>query len=362
MKINKNHNGKEFSSFFRIVGKVEKHTAGIGEESVRKPIFESTITTTNKPRKVLQFDVATTKYNKLKVELAGMEKEKSYVYSSADKKGVNVNWNDRFDKNKYPGKTYHLIAEPWDLTEEFGNKVKEDDWVEVKGKYEFSSFTNEEGKTFPIVKRIISSVELLEQSEEEGKVQVKDSKSGKYKVFDYVCDFESENFQEINTFTLEIGIKSIYQDEDTKDTKVNAVFLDYGKTSSTINDLSLMVYYKEVEEGTPLADAFAKLNKLDFVKVQGVDNNRPEFALIDNVKEEQDNDPFANVKEQVTSKKMAISGNKKGLEITGVIKNSWIKEMLKEEEVENLFPENEIEEIFKDDTEVVNDDIENMFN
>ncbi len=76
--------------------------------------------------------------------------------------------------------------------------------------------------------------------------------NGKYSYVPYVRDFGSENFTEHNKFEMRLGIKSTYQDEETKDTKVNGVYLDYGKDRSVPKDVDLVVYYKEPEEGKNL--------------------------------------------------------------------------------------------------------------
>jgi hypothetical protein len=106
--------------------------------------------------------------------------------------------------------------------------------------------------------------------------------------------------------------------------------LDYGKEASVPKTVELMVYYKEAGKKT-LADAFAGLDRLDFIRVQGKDNNRPEFSLVEDVKDT--DELFDGVDEQVTYKSWAISGNKKGLEITGVVKNSRKAGFLTEEEI-----------------------------
>jgi hypothetical protein len=327
LKLNKTHGGKEFKSFFRFIGQVKKHVSGMGDNSKVCPIYEETITKTNKPRRVAQFDVLTDKFNNIHVQNAGMEKEFAYIYSSTDKNGKSIKWNDRADKSKYPSATYHLIAEPWDLTKEVGEKINDGDWVEVRGRYEFDSFTNEEGNTYPIKKCIFTKVEPVE-----------DGKEVKFggETFNYVCNFDDPNFREVNFFELEIGILSTYQDENTGDTKVNAVFLDYGKEASVPKTVELVVYQKETGKKS-LADAFAGLDRGDFLKVHGQDNNRPIFSLVEDA--DNTDELFNDVEEQVADKSWAISGNKKGLEITGVVKNSRKPGLLTEDEIAGVVAE-----------------------
>jgi hypothetical protein len=337
LKINKSHQGKEFKSYFRFIGQVKQSITGTSENFVVQPLFQTTLTKTNKPRRVLRFDVLTNKFNNIAVSLAGMEKEFVYLYSSTDKKSEKIKWADRLDKTKYPNESYHYILSEWDLSQSIADSLNENDWVEVKGKYEFSTFTNEEGKEYPVIKRIITSVEPVENGQE---VALRN----KTKI-NYITDFDSPEFVEVNYFGLEVGIKSVYQDEETKDVIVNGVFLDYGKEKSTPRDVKLSVPYKEASKGkTSLADAFAKLNEYDFLDVVGIDNNRPVFTEVE--VEASEDDAFADVEETVAQTQRVISGNKKGLEIIAVVKNSLQKGLLTQEEfeptVEQTFSGNEV--------------------
>ncbi|MEH7760147.1 hypothetical protein V7417_05440 [Bacillus pumilus] len=156
---------------------------------------------------------------------------------------------------------------------------------------------------------------------------------GSYEYIPYIRDFKSENFNEINEFEMQIGIKSVYQPEDSKDTKVNAVFLGYGKERSGVYDVELTVFHKEPEEGKrSIAEAFANLNRLDFLVVHGIDNNRAEFATVE-VEEPEEDNPFADVAEKVKSYEQVSSGTKKGLEILNVFAGTYVKELLTEEEI-----------------------------
>ncbi|MEK4846390.1 hypothetical protein [Bacillus sp. FSL W8-0183] len=80
IKINKNHEGKEFNNFFRFVGKVKPvmKKDDATDSWIEAAISELTQTITGKDRKVVQFIVETANRNELKVELAGMEQ--GYVY------------------------------------------------------------------------------------------------------------------------------------------------------------------------------------------------------------------------------------------------------------------------------------------
>lgn len=418
IKINKKHEGKEFSNNFHFVGLVKpvrkKDTDSDNWYDVE--IFDTNQTQTGKARRVLQFNIETAYKNELKVELAGMEMENAYAYSSTHKNTVKLNWTDRFDKSKYPDETYHLIDTDWDKTEKLAKVIKKDMWVEVKGKYEFNTFINDEGEEISTVKRIIEYVIPLKNGEvtitglkendvfkaydapeegnylgmgkankegvatlrvgwlnpEGGKLyicKVENDVEGKrveqeyneevlendrftiknnvdsqirlpktdgkgYEYVTYVRKFKDENFKEINSFEMQLGIKSTYQDEQTLDTKINGVYLDYGKDKSVPRDVELIVYYKEAEEGkTPFATAFARLNRLDFLVVEGVDNNRAEFALIEVAEKEEDN-PFEDVEEKVSDYEQVSTGTKKGLEVLRYITGTFSRGLLTEEEIE----------------------------
>lgn len=347
MKHNKIHGGKEFQSNFRFVGKVAKHIAGIKDESRTLDFYTEKVTEVKGvPMRTVVFDVLTDKYNKLKVELNGFKQKFAYPYSSKHRKSAKVKWEDRFDKNKYPDSTYHLITTDWDLCQELKDVLEEDIWVEVRGRYDFSKFTNDEGQEFNVIKRIIKNVNVLQQKKD-GKVFYIDER-GKEREFDYVCDFDNKDFQEINVGYIEIGIRSTYQDEHSKDTKINAIYMDYGKEISTTKELELIVYHKKTGK-TPLADAFTRLNRGDFVKVQVADNNRPIFTQVEDTDNDAEDNPFADVEEKVANVGWAISGNKKGLEITGQVTGTYVQNMLTEDELAGVPSEEEIPEWMKEE-------------
>jgi hypothetical protein len=330
LKLNKKHQGKEFKSFFKFVGQVKQTITGTSDDFKVIPIYQTTMTNPKdpdkkpKPRRVLRFDIFTNKFNNISIQRAGMEFPKAQLYSSTDKKSAAIDWKDRFDKEKYPAKHYHMIETDWDFCARVADEIKENDWVEVKGKYEFDKFVNEEGQEYPVIKRIISSVEVIENEQE--------FKIGKNTI-KYICDFEDPDFTEINYFNLEIGINSVYQDEETKDTTINGIFLDYGKEKSTPKEVKLICLYKEPENNkTALADAIAQMNKYDFIEFVGVDNNRPVFAEVEDDTDSVD-DLFSDVDEIVAKTRRVISGNKKGLEVTAVVNKTYQKQMLTEAEI-----------------------------
>ncbi|KON87457.1 hypothetical protein AF332_11875 [Sporosarcina globispora] len=416
IKLNKKHEGKEFRNEFRFVGLVKpvRKKEVDGDNWFDVPFYQNTKTQTKKDRRVLQFNVETAYRNELKVELAGMEKDVAYIYSSKHKKSAPVDWNDRENKAAYPDETYHYIQQEWDKTEAISKYLVEGMWVDVRGHYEFDKFENDEGQEFKSVKRIIDNVYPLKNGEVEIKglkkddaFRVYDSESegiqlgfgkandegvaaikvgwlnpeggelfvckldgetegkrtkleytedgvetdritvrnnvtndiqlialdGKKEYVPYVRNFKSPDFFEVNSFEMQIGIKSTYQDEQTKDTKVNAVYLAYGKEKSVPKDVELTVYHKEAEEGkTPFADAFARLNRLDFLVVEGIDNNRAEFAMVE-VEESEDDNPFEDVGEKVASYEQVSTGTKKGLEILTYVGGTYKKELLTDEEI-----------------------------
>jgi hypothetical protein len=416
IKLNKKHEGKEFRNEFRFVGLVKpvRKKEQDGDSWFDVPFYQVTETQTKKVRKVLQFNVETAFKNELKVELAGMEKDQAYLYSSTHKKSATISWGERLNKDAYPDNTYHYIQQEWDKTEAIGNLIVEGMWVDVRGHYEFDKFTNDEGTEFKSVKRIIDQVYPLKNGEvlikglkkddtfkayddaengnylgmgkadetglasvkvgwlnpeggtlyickidgdtegkrtpvkynegvtETDRITVRNNvtndiqligEDGKKQYVPYVRDFNSPDFFEVNTFEMQIGIKSTYQDENTKDTKVNAVYLSYGKERSVPKDVELTVFYKESENGkTPFADAFARLNHLDFLVVEGIDNNRAEFALVE-VAESEDDNPFDDVEEKASSFERVTAGTRKGLEILKYIGGTYKKELLYEDEI-----------------------------
>lgn len=325
VRLNKKHGGKEFNSFFRFIGQVKQYNKFVDKKPVPQPFYVGDgVTSTGKPKRAVVFDLYTAKNNQLKIELNGYEKPNAYITSSKTRQTFPIAWNDRNDKSKYPDETYHLMTQEWDLAEEVGNTLEEGMWVEIKGKYDPDSWVSDGTERF-VTKRIITSVTPIENGQE--------IKNGKDK-FNYVTDFESPDFKEVNYFNMQVGIISTYQEEETKETKVNGVYLAYGKERSTPKEVKLFVPFKQAAEGkTSLSDAFAGLNRLDFLEVMGVDHNRVEYTQVEDVKEELF-DPFADVEETTARTKWAVSGQVRGLEVTSVVQGSYIKGMLSEEEIE----------------------------
>jgi hypothetical protein len=157
---------------------------------------------------------------------------------------------------------------------------------------------------------------------------------GGYDYVKYVRDFNNEDFNEVNSFEMQLAINSTYQDEETKDTKVNGIFLDYGKEKSTPHKVDLTVYNKEVSEGkTSLADAFSKIEHLDFMVVEGVDNNRAEFAMVAVEETDESDNPFEDVDDKVVDYERTTTGTKKGLEVTNYVTGTFHRGLLEENEI-----------------------------
>lgn len=335
VKLNKNHKGKEFSSSFQFAGKVKpvREKKQGSDDWTDVPYFRVENDDNGKPQKILEFIVETAMANELKVKMKGKEMPNAYPYSSTHKNSVTIPWADRFDKTKYPDDTYHYIDSEWDKIDKLKEIVVADAWVEVKGKYTPYEFTTADNNELKGVSRTLTFINPII----DGKVKIGDELKPilvDKKEVPYVCDFKSPDFVEVNNFNMQIGIRSTYQ-EESGDTKVNAVVLTYGKDRSEPKDVELMVYKQETAEGTtPLADAFATLETYDFIEVIGSDNNRATFAYVDVEEKLPDSDPFANVdnaNKQVKQERVT-NGTKKGLEITGYVAGSLIRGFLTEEE------------------------------
>lgn len=349
IKRNKNHNGIETKSFFRLIGRVSplqrQDETTKGWEDV--PFYSQKPTrNSGKPRRVLNFQIETAKGNKLRVESAGMEFDYAYAYSSRHKKTIKIDWENRLDREKWKDEnkkvktkdiddTYHLMSNDWDLTEELSKKVSNGDWVEVKGYLEPNEFEDDEGKQVNNIKRIITSINPIV----EGKLKYDNSDELKPikvngKEITYITDFDDENFIEVNQFSMQIGIRSTYQDEETRDTKVNGTYFTYGKDRSEPRDVELMVPYIEPEKGKALADAFASLEFGDFIEVTGIDNNRVTFTYVDIEESIDDSDPFSEVddSQRTTRKQRVTNGEKKGLEVTGYVAGSIHRGLLTEDD------------------------------
>ncbi|WP_211750109.1 hypothetical protein [Paenibacillus sp. Marseille-Q4541] len=338
IKVNKKHLGKEFKSGFRYIGKVSSVNKKdpVTDSWEKQPIYTETLTKTKKPRRVLQFDIETAESNKLRVELAGMEQQYAYAYSRSENKTLRLDWKDRSNKEAFTNDSYHAIEVDWDKSERLGKLVQEDEWYEVRGQYQFDTFTPEGSDAEKVfIKRIINSVRPIKDGllvNDDGTTQTVKHSGVE---FDYVTDFKSSEFKEVNYVTMQVGIRSTYQDDVTGDTKVNAVFLDYGKEKSEPKAVEMIVYQTEAVEGKKsLADAFASLNTYDFIEITGQDNNRATFTYVDIVEKIDESDPFSDVDEsqKLIRKEKVTNGDKKGIEVTGYVTNSLMRELLTEEE------------------------------
>jgi len=355
IKTNKNHGGKEFTSFFHFVGRVEPVQRQEENSWVEQPIFEQTKTKDGKPMRRLVFQIETAKSNRLRVELFAMEQEFAYPYSKRHNKVAKVKWKDRNNKEKYPDNTYHLIETDWDKIERLSKIVEKGKWVEVKGKYDPDEYTNQNGVNL-VLRRLISDVKEVNNGDEIEVIENGDKKKVKY-----VCDFDSPEFVEINKFNMQIGIRSTYHDEDTKDTKINATYLVYGKDRSEPKDVELIVHHKPAPKGKKsLAEALAGLEKGDFIEVTGKDNNRAVFSLVEVEEDDDEAELFGDVDDSAkqTKKVMVASGTEKGLEVTGYVKGSLMRGLLSDEEMEKSFTIEEEAELEVEDDD--NDDFDDL--
>lgn len=348
VKVNKKHNGKEFKSKFHFVGKVKpykkKEDGSDSWEDV--PYFVEKPTKTGKPRRSLQFIIESAKNNDLKVEVAGMEQQSAYIYSMKHKAGQPISWADRLDKAKYPDDTYTIInGTDWDRAKEIGDQIQTDQWVEVRGTYDFSSFFDDEGVERVSIKRNIEQFKIIDDG-----MEITLNRNNKIA---YKTDFDAADFVEVNRIGMQIGIKSAYQKDEKADTVVRGVFLKNGKERSEPYDVELTVFYQEVSEGKPLADAFASLNKFDFIEITGQDNNRATYSYVDIEGGLEDDDPFNEVpdSEKTVRQERFVSGTKKGLEITGFVQGTILRGFLKEEEFVKSSELTSSEDPFKKESE-----------
>lgn len=359
VKLNKKTGNKEFKNYFHFVGKI----APVRKQDENKewydvPYFSQNLTKeSKKPRRVLTFDLETSLSNKLKIELNGMEMKLVYPYSSASGKSVEVPWDDRFDKTKFPDNTYNVLGgTDWDNAEEFSKLVATDNWVEVKGYYEFSKYTPENGAPMIIVKRFIKELNEVKDGQE--------IKIDKDTTITYVTDIMSPEFKEVNYINLQIGIRSTLQNEQTGNTQVNAVVLTYGKEKSVVQDAELTVYQQEVAEGKKsLADAFATLLETDFIEIIGMDNNRATFSYVPVVEKYENDDPFADVPEEGSATRLekVVTGEKKGLEIISFVQKTKILEYLTIEEMTNPVSSSNEDPFAKEDIKTTTEDNDDPF-
>lgn len=240
-----------------------------------------------KATQALSFWVQTSKQNKVRVELFGMEPD--FVYFSKDGKtekgekretkqipysqrnkaiegfsliGINVGL-EKDDNGKNITKTFV----DYDAAEYIYENLNDGDSVFINGQVTISEYTNKEGKTSVQVKYSIRKLYL-------------ESKP---------IDFDAEGFVETNAFEQEIVIVDAEEDKKEGIIIVTGRVINYG---DKFCDTQFIVRPDGNEKIAKMGKAFLKAKFGDFIKVAGNIINRAE---VEEAEEDTDN-PFAGEK------------------------------------------------------------------
>jgi hypothetical protein len=235
--------------------------------------------------KSIKFKVKTSNDNIIPVELFGMEMQNAYFYNKKEKKTAKVEWSKRFMK---PKDGYELILPQYDLVERINTDFKDGDVVRVIGEFQPQSYKDAKGVEKHNVKYIIKII-----NKSEG-----------------VLDFDSDKFEETNSFTQETVINDVEVDTDANKLFVHTYIIAYGES------FNVVTFEVDINTANPLFIKTLKNLKFgDYLKFFGKINYRV-------INEEIDGE-FG---------KQTIKDYKKSLEITGADGTTFEKGMYKEED------------------------------
>jgi hypothetical protein len=316
----------------KLIGKV----AGISNENAHRQGY----TQNDKLFKAISFFVETSKVNRVKVELFGMEKDYVYAYSQKEKKTKQIEWTKRHDdhgdykvlgvalklEKGEDGKYIRKVLTELDAVEYIESHLKDGDVVRIGGEIDFYEYENQQGDLVQAKRFVIRSITKLDEE----------------------LDFDAEDFKEESKFEQEIVATETMIDEESKKLIVGAKIIKYDGSHV---DTTFTV---DTEKYPKLAKNMAKrLSFGDFIKVYGLIINSvvleeaPEEDIVDDEDDWGGDDEIK--KDFETS---YIRNYIQELQITSVDSSSYEQKKYKEEDFIN-----EEEDIFNGDfDEDENDD------
>jgi single-stranded DNA-binding protein len=271
--------------------------------------------------RAIRFLLQTSKFNKLSVELFGMEQEFVYPYSKAEKKSMKV----PFAKRDNLPKGYHLIGinvgleqndggknirkslADYDAAEYIWENLNDGDSVTVSGEVTFSTYENSEGELINQTKYAIKNIYREKQPID----------------FDVVNEEGESTFEEVNAFEQEVVFVGSEFDKDEGAVYVTGYTIQYGNKFTPAKFVIRPEGNKNIEK---TANAFVKKMKGgDFVKVYGIALNKAETIEIDSSEvEDNDDDIFGGEKPKGLGKS-AITSYVNELRITGADGSTYEK-------------------------------------
>lgn len=308
---------------------------GIGNENAKREGF----TKSDKKFQSLSFFVQTSKPNRVKVELFGMEKDHVYAYSQKAKDTKKIDWAKRNDNhgdykvlgvNLYlekgeDGKNIRKVLQEYDAVEYITAHLKDGDVVRIQGQIDFQNYVNKQGQEVESEKFVITSITKLDEE----------------------LDFEAEDFKEEAIFEQEIVVTETMVDDENKKLIVNAKVIKYGGETANAT------FVVDANEYPKLANNMAKrLGFGDFIKVFGkiinsvVITENPETPVVD---EEDDWGGDEEIKKDFENNFIRDYINE--LRITSVDSSTYEQKKYKEEDFES-----EDEDAFNGDVDVEDGD------
>ena len=241
-----------------------------------------------KAYRAIRFLLQTSKFNKLSVELFGMEQDFVYPYNKAEKKSMKVPFSKRdnlpkgyhliginvgLEQNESTGKNIRKSLADYDAAEYIWDNLNNGDSVTVSGEVVFSTYENSEGAIIDQTKYTIKNI-----YREKNPID-----------FDEVKEVDGEEvnvFEEVNAFEQEIVFVGSEFDKDEGAVYVTGYTIQYGNKFTPAKFVIRPEGNKNIEK---TANAFAKKMKPgDFVKVYGIALNKAETIEIDSSEVEND--------------------------------------------------------------------------
>lgn len=237
--------------------KLEGKVVGISNENAYREGF----TASDKPYKALAFFVETSKTNRVKVEMFGMERDEVVFYSSKEKKSKRVAWasrNDSIKEYKLLGvnaflegsgdKKERKVLVEYDMIDYIMEHIAEGDFVRIGGEADFQQFENQQGEIVNTVKYPIKSITKIKP-----------------------IDFDAEDFKEVAFFEQEIVINDTMHDSEENKLLLSAYVIKYKKDGNEAVSADFVV--DTVEKPKLAKNMLNRFGFGDTIKVYGFIKN-----------------------------------------------------------------------------------------
>jgi single-stranded DNA-binding protein len=330
---------KQTKGEFNLVGIV----SGINHENAYREGITKQGKNKGKEWRSIRFAVATSRTNKIFVELTGWEQDEVTAYSSEKKETKKFPWSKRnklpegyailqvrasLEKDEDDKKYVQKAMTAYDAVDYIREHLKDGDSVWVKGEISFQEF---EGRNGQIVHKTVYTIKSI------GKTR-------------NPVDFDAEDFEETAGFVQNIIFDSAERDEETNKVIVNAYIVSFnGKASRgqfTVN----------AETNPKMAEAFLKKCHFgDTMELYGICRNEL-ITKEEDIEDEGEEDPF-NSEERPRGTIKVIRDYETELLIKGVTKGTWEQGVYTEDDFISM----QAEEDYGSDKSSIDEDDDDPF-